>query len=1004
MKYANSVAGMNDTDEKLFFVIDSERLAEVSSNFYGFAVEESGIYNLCNLDQGGERLSGCGCYLCIERTEEGIWIRQDIMGSFALYLFQKDAYFAVSNSFYLLAQYIRDRFDLHLNREYAEHLMTTKVVGLSCEETLIREITVIPAGVDVWMGFDQRIVFDRKMEWIHSVALDSEGGMQLLDMWHDKWVHIIRMLAKNTKQIWLDLSGGIDTRLVLLLFLDSGIDLNQVYVHSSHDKEHTHEEDYSIASDIADALGFQLNQYSCIDEERTYFTVEEVNTHCNLVKLGFHKEFGLPTNRRDKKTYHFCDFGGEMLRYYWEMDREGLIKQEFNETKRFSAEIRGELQTSNRKILENSFSAIDQEKTDQMANPSDVYRNSYARNHFGKTIVEDMLCNIDDLAPLMDPMLHRLTLVTPDCDDKNLLIAVIFTRYAGQILQFGFDSGRSLDKKTLMKAELINKKYKRKSMSHPLQETTFVLDADCSGVLKKRTRSISNKIVEEYLLQEYKSEYFRKFFGLRFPDELYRDAMQYFENGGFYPTRHIAAILAVTRVMQLLMDSRQNKNNAAISDLEQVRIKSIGDASGVSPFEYRTDLFLIYGIQGEIERWYGALPQLKEKIGACIDPKGKGGWFNDHAVFSPEVLTNRIFDDFYVVVAVDEDFETVCTKLETEYGISKDRVLRLRSWIAGLLENEKMKLRPVEVRLEASTLCQLNCTGCFMRKFDNGTLGSGSLSLEDFGNFIRINPYLRHIEFSNSGEPFLNPDICSILKICHDLQIETTFSNGCNFNMVSEEVLESIVKYGVKHMSISIDGASQEIYSIYRRNGNYDRVIDNIRKLNKLKKEYQTEYPYLQWQFILMTHNECDIKKAKQVAGELGMEIRYKLDWTPGYSPADPDMVMSETGLSVFSRTEILQKTGKLYLDLCSETFFSPQLNWDGRLLGCCSAFRSDWGVNCFRDYAYSLERSVNDEIYRKGIIALLSGGADGEGMPENVPCTICGTWKLINKIGNATE
>ena len=101
--------------------------------------------------------------------------------------------------------------------------------------------------------------------------------------------------------------------------------------------------------------------------------------------------------------------------------------------------------------------------------------------------------------------------------------------------------------------------------------------------------------------------------------------------------------------------------------------------------------------------------------------------------------------------------------------------------------------------------------------------------------FLDSDDFIKEIEISNSGEVFLNPDIDLILEYAYKKNISIYIDNGTNFNSVREEAIENLVKYGVKRITFSIDGASQDVYSMYRRNGNFDRVIENIKKLNFYK-------------------------------------------------------------------------------------------------------------------------------------------------------------------------
>ena len=49
--------------------------------------------------------------------------------------------------------------------------------------------------------------------------------------------------------------------------------------------------------------------------------------------------------------------------------------------------------------------------------------------------------------------------------------------------------------------------------------------------------------------------------------------------------------------------------------------------------------------------------------------------------------------------------------------------------------------------------------------------------------------------------------------------------------------MKAIVDTKMHFIRLSIDGASQETYSRYRVNGNFDRVIENIKRLQAYKQK-----------------------------------------------------------------------------------------------------------------------------------------------------------------------
>jgi len=350
----------------------------------------------------------------------------------------------------------------------------------------------------------------------------------------------------------------------------------------------------------------------------------------------------------------------------------------------------------------------------------------------------------------------------------------------------------------------------------------------------------------------------------------------------------------------------------------------------------------------------------------------------------PETVTSLNATDYDIVVIAIYN-ETIMLEVKTllmNYGISESKIIHHIHQI------------PSCVSIEASTLCQLNCKTCYMRKSNSGTVGKGYLKLNDFKKFVLTHKFITKIELSNSGEIFLNPDLIDILKCAFENKVELTANGGVNFNTVSNEVIEALVVYNFRSMKIAIDGASQKVYSEYRRNGNFDTVISNIKKLNYFKNKYNSEYPKLVWQYIIMEHNENEVSKAKEMAKELGIELIFKLTWDWGYIPKNVDMLKKETGLQYLARKEILLATGKIPYHLCHQLWESPQINYDGRLLGCCAVYLDDFGVNVFE---VGLERAINSANY---ITAkkMLKGEIDTPKDVRNIPCVNCGTFKTMKK------
>lgn len=307
---------------------------------------------------------------------------------------------------------------------------------------------------------------------------------------------------------------------------------------------------------------------------------------------------------------------------------------------------------------------------------------------------------------------------------------------------------------------------------------------------------------------------------------------------------------------------------------------------------------------------------------------------------------------------------------------------------------------PKRLRIDASTLCQLHCPLCCTTTGKAAPLGKGFLAVRDFERLITANPFVRTVELSNFGEPFLNPDMLPILRCAHEKGVTVTLKTGTNLNTTADELLEGLVRFALRAMRISLDGTTQETYVKYRVGGSLDTVLGNIRKINDYKRKHASPVPKLTWQFIVFGHNEHQIEEAIRMAAELDMDIAFKINGIEdsAFSPVRnwprvSGQIDRHAGLGTVA--ELLQK--RLNIHTCQQLWFFPQVNWDGRMLGCCRNVQADMGANVFED---DLTRSLNTE---KMIHARRMVLGRAEPRPD-VACTSCSVYYKMRRTGIFTD
>ncbi len=272
-------------------------------------------------------------------------------------------------------------------------------------------------------------------------------------------------------------------------------------------------------------------------------------------------------------------------------------------------------------------------------------------------------------------------------------------------------------------------------------------------------------------------------------------------------------------------------------------------------------------------------------------------------------------------------------------------------------------------------------------KDSNCIVSSGYLKFTDFKKFIEKNSYIEKIEISFCGEIFLNPELEDIIKYAHKKGITLTAYNGTNFNNVSDEILECLVKYKFEGLTISIDGATPETYAKYRRNGDFDKVIGNIKKLNYYKEKHKSKFPILLWQYIIFQHNRHEIEKAAILSKNLGTYIYFKEPWNNrdifNQLTTKEKTQIKEARQHRAADNDIKWILQNLGWTECYSPWIKPQINWDGNLLVCCCSTRHEYNINVFES---NLKHSLNANKV-KYIKKVLEGKIKGD---NTIECTNC--------------
>jgi len=190
-------------------------------------------------------------------------------------------------------------------------------------------------------------------------------------------------------------------------------------------------------------------------------------------------------------------------------------------------------------------------------------------------------------------------------------------------------------------------------------------------------------------------------------------------------------------------------------------------------------------------------------------------------------------------------------------------VPRVNDWLKG--EN----VYPIYMEVSPSGACNHRCLYCgldFMGYKPN-YLKSEILKdrLSELGNLG-----LKSIMYAGEGEPFLHPDMVSIIEHTKESVIDVALTT--NGVLLKKEIVERAL-INTEWIKVSINGGTRETYAEVHQSkpDDFDKVIENLSFAAKIKKDKGYKC-VLGMQLVLLPENRHEVVSLANLAREIGMD------------------------------------------------------------------------------------------------------------------------------------
>ncbi len=250
-----------------------------------------------------------------------------------------------------------------------------------------------------------------------------------------------------------------------------------------------------------------------------------------------------------------------------------------------------------------------------------------------------------------------------------------------------------------------------------------------------------------------------------------------------------------------------------------------------------------------------------------------------------------------------------------------------------LLKREKMLAWPLVLKIDISPLCNLRCTVCVHAKPNGQDFlenqyfhKSQKMPVESYRKIINeVKGKTTAVSLYYMGDPLLHPDLDEMCRIAYDAGLNVHISTNFSFRL-SDERIKSLVNSGATHITVAVDGLSQEKYERTRINGNLQWVLDNLKRMCEFKKERNQVYPKIEVQYLCFDYNIDELEPAKRLFAEWGVDqVSIKEGDTENWA---------SLGLRKYKVTG--RKPAK-FLPRCEWPHFFTVIKYNGDAIPCCT-------------------------------------------------------------------
>ena len=297
--------------------------------------------------------------------------------------------------------------------------------------------------------------------------------------------------------------------------------------------------------------------------------------------------------------------------------------------------------------------------------------------------------------------------------------------------------------------------------------------------------------------------------------------------------------------------------------------------------------------------------------------------------------------------------------------------------------------KPTKISIETGNICNLCCPLCPTNSDETKGVEKGLMAFDAFKViFDKIKPFVKTIDLFNWGEPLLNKDLGKMIEYAKKTKPSVRIFIDSNLNILTDEQVDAIVRNEVDVIKVSCDGATQDVYHKYRIGGDIEKVMNNVNRMIEKKDELDRSKPKIIWKYLVFKHNEHEVKMARNMALEMGIEFE-----ASGMRVDCGKEIFEKVENSVERDKEWIPDTPEYnnYQDVtsgktsCEKPWKTMTINWNGDVVVCGAIY------DCTRFKCGNLLRQDFEDVWNgEGFVEARKIIAGVQKEKTGMICAIC--------------